>query len=257
MVEEPPRPTAGATPLDARDDVRRHRRGRAASCPRSPPTSRRRPAAGRSTCSTSRRAPSAGDPDVARLRDRPRRPQARARRAPARRRRQADAEARRARARAARAGGGGARRRSTAIERAGGTAHWHAVDLTDAGRGQTRAGGTSSAADVLIHAAGLDISHPLPDKPQAEYDLVFDVKADGWFNVLHALRGKPLGAAVAFSSIAGRFGNAGADRLRRRQRPAVQGGLQPAPQRRHARHRDRLDRVGRDRHGDRAARSRR
>ena len=63
-------------------------------------------------------------------------------------------------------------------------------------------------ADVLIHAAGLDISHPLPAKPQAEYDLVFDVKADGWFNVMHALRGKPVGAAVAFSSIAARFGNA-------------------------------------------------
>jgi hypothetical protein len=62
---------------------------------------------------------------------------------------------------------------------------------------------------VLIHAAGLDISHPLPTKPQAEYDLVFDVKADGWFNVLHALRGKPVGTAVAFSSIAGRFGNGG------------------------------------------------
>ena len=38
---------------------------------------------------------------------------------------------------------------------------------------------------------------------------MFDVKADGWFNVLRALRGVALGTAVVFSSIAGRFGNAG------------------------------------------------
>ena len=103
---------------------------------------------------------------------------------------------------------------------------------------------------MLIHAAGLDISHPLPDKPQAEYDLVFDVKADGWFNVLHALRGKPVGAAVAFSSIAGRFGNAAQtdysaanDLLCK----AISGMRRERP---HARHRHRLDRLGRDRHGD-------
>lgn len=37
---------------------------------------------------------------------------------------------------------------------------------------------------------------------------MFDVKADGWFNTLKALEGKPIGTAVAFSSIAARFGNA-------------------------------------------------
>ena len=46
----------------------------------------------------------------------------------------------------------------------------------------------SGRVDVLLHAAGLEISHFLPDKPQTEYDLVFDVKVDGWFNLLHALR---------------------------------------------------------------------
>jgi len=65
------------------------------------------------------------------------------------------------------------------------------------------------AVDVLIHAAGLDISHPLSAKPQTEYDLVFDVKADGWFNVQRALRAGPPATTVAFSSIAARFGNAG------------------------------------------------
>ena len=50
---------------------------------------------------------------------------------------------------------------------------------------QKRSGQQSRAAlkesgkiDVVIHAAGLEISHFLPDKePQTEYDLVFDVKS--------------------------------------------------------------------------------
>ena len=39
--------------------------------------------------------------------------------------------------------------------------------------------------------------------------MVFDVKSDGFFHLLHAIGDMPLGATVAFSSIAGRFGNAG------------------------------------------------
>jgi hypothetical protein len=62
---------------------------------------------------------------------------------------------------------------------------------------------------VLLHAGGLEISRVLADKEPAEFDLVFDVKSDGWFNVLHAIGDMPLRATVAFSSIAGRFGNAG------------------------------------------------
>jgi len=63
--------------------------------------------------------------------------------------------------------------------------------------------------DVLLHAAGIERSHFLPDKDAREFDLIFDVKSDGWFNLLHAIGDMPLGATVAFSSIAGRFGNAG------------------------------------------------
>src|SRR5581483_150128 len=58
-------------------------------------------------------------------------------------------------------------------------------------------------------AAGMERSHFLPDKDPREFDLVFDVKADGWFNLIHAIGDMPLGATVAFSSIAGRFGNGG------------------------------------------------
>ena len=67
----------------------------------------------------------------------------------------------------------------------------------------------SGRIDVLLHAAGIDRSHFLPDKDPREFDLVFDVKADGWFNLLHAIGDMPLAATVAFSSIAGRFGNGG------------------------------------------------
>ncbi|HEY1277842.1 MAG TPA: SDR family NAD(P)-dependent oxidoreductase [Thermoleophilaceae bacterium] len=104
-----------------------------------------------------------------------------------------------------------AREALEAIRAAGGTAHWHQCDLTDPDAveqalADVRAGGR---VDVLMHCAGLEISHFLPDKPQREYDLVFDVKVEGWLSLLRALRGTRIGSAVVFSSIAGRFGNAG------------------------------------------------
>ncbi len=99
-----------------------------------------------------------------------------------------------------------------AIERAGGSAHWHQLDLTNAKAVGTAVKGAlkeSGKIDVVMHAAGLEISHFLPDKPQSEYDLVFDVKAHGWLNLLAGFGAKQPGTAVAFSSIAGRFGNGG------------------------------------------------
>jgi NAD(P)-dependent dehydrogenase (short-subunit alcohol dehydrogenase family) len=61
--------------------------------------------------------------------------------------------------------------------------------------------------DVLVHAAGIEISHFVADKKPSEFDLVFDVKSDGWFNLLSNVSNMPVGAAVVFSSVAGRFGN--------------------------------------------------
>ncbi|HLN76302.1 MAG TPA: SDR family NAD(P)-dependent oxidoreductase, partial [Nocardioidaceae bacterium] len=89
---------------------------------------------------------------------------------------------------------------------------YHSVDLTDAeavGQVLGRIRETTDRIDLLVHAAGLDISRALPDKEAREYDLVFGVKADGWFNVLNAAGDLPIGATVVFSSVAGRFGNAG------------------------------------------------
>ena len=99
-----------------------------------------------------------------------------------------------------------------AIEEAGGTAVYHSVNLLD---GDAMAEVTASIADeheridVVLHAGGLEISRLLPDKEPSEYDLVFDVKADGWFSLLRGLADREIGAIVGFSSIAGRFGNGG------------------------------------------------
>jgi acyl transferase domain-containing protein/acyl carrier protein len=99
-----------------------------------------------------------------------------------------------------------------AVQAAGGTARWHRLDLRDGAAVAQAIDAVrreNGRIDVLLHAAGLEISRLLPDKKPEEFDLVFDVKADGWFNLMHAIGDLPLGAAVAFSSIAGRFGNGG------------------------------------------------
>jgi hypothetical protein len=98
------------------------------------------------------------------------------------------------------------------VEAAGGTAHYHAVDLRDSAAVDAAIADVRQRhgrIDVLLHAAGLEISRNLPEKEPAEFDLVFGVKADGWFNLLRAARDLPIGATVVFSSVAGRFGNQG------------------------------------------------
>ncbi|MCA9970417.1 MAG: SDR family NAD(P)-dependent oxidoreductase, partial [Anaerolineales bacterium] len=99
-----------------------------------------------------------------------------------------------------------------AVQAAGGTAVYRAVNLLDAAAvtavvDEIRA--AHGKIDAIVHAGGLEISRPLDKKAAAEFDLVFDVKADGLFSLLRAARGLPIGAVVAFSSVAGRFGNAG------------------------------------------------
>ena len=99
-----------------------------------------------------------------------------------------------------------------AIERSGGAAHYHSVDLTDSdgvAAVMEEILARHDRIDVLMHAAGIEISHFLPDKPRSEFDLVFDVKSNAWHSLMRAIGDTPLGAAVVFSSVAGRFGNAG------------------------------------------------
>ena len=136
-----------------------------------------------------------------------------------------DAGADRAGAGALRAAAGRAGRGPRRRGRRAGTAHYHSVDLTDAGAVEkviAQVRDTSGRIDVLLHAAGVEISHALPDKEPREFDLVLGVKGDGLFNVLHAVgdaaarrrRGVQLGGRPVRQRRA--------DRLQRRQRPAVQ-----------------------------------
>ena len=99
-----------------------------------------------------------------------------------------------------------------AVRAAGGTAHYFSVNLTDAdgvAKVIKRIREAHGHIDVLVHAAGIERSHALPDKDQHEFDLVFDVKSDGFFHLLRAIGNMPLAATVVFSSIAARFGNPG------------------------------------------------
>jgi acyl transferase domain-containing protein/acyl carrier protein len=99
-----------------------------------------------------------------------------------------------------------------AIQGAGGHVVYHSLDLRDpesVDKALAVVRENHERVDVLLHAAGLEVSRFLGDKSDSEFDLVFDVKSDGWFNVLKGLGGMPLGATVCFSSVAGRFGNGG------------------------------------------------
>ncbi|MBW2734057.1 MAG: SDR family NAD(P)-dependent oxidoreductase, partial [Deltaproteobacteria bacterium] len=99
-----------------------------------------------------------------------------------------------------------------AVRAAGGTAHYYSIDLLDGAAVRAVMDEVRQAhgrVDVLLHAAGLEISRFLPDKEPLEFDRVFDVKALGWQHLLAASHEMPLGATVGFSSIAGRFGNGG------------------------------------------------
>ena len=99
-----------------------------------------------------------------------------------------------------------------AVLAAGGTPYYFSVNLADADAVEKvirQVRQRNGHIDVLLHAAGLDRSHSLADKDAREFDLVFDVKSDGFFNLLRAAGDMPIRATVAFSSIAGRFGNVG------------------------------------------------
>ncbi len=98
------------------------------------------------------------------------------------------------------------------VEAVGGKALWRSANLLDGAAVRAivdEIRKTHGRIDVLVHAGGIEISRKLSDKEAKEFDLVFDIKADGFFSLLRAAEGMPLGATVVFSSIAGRFGNAG------------------------------------------------
>jgi len=98
------------------------------------------------------------------------------------------------------------------VEAAGGRAFYRQVDVLDGSAVRAVVENIreqSGKLDVILHAAGLERSRSLDRKPVEEFDLVFRVKADGLFNLMAATRAVDVKAIVVFSSVAGRFGNAG------------------------------------------------
>ncbi|MEM5774733.1 MAG: SDR family NAD(P)-dependent oxidoreductase, partial [Anaerolineaceae bacterium] len=100
------------------------------------------------------------------------------------------------------------------VEKLGGRALCIACDITDPQAVKTAAqtiAGRETQVDVFLHAAGLEISRKIESKPLDEVRQVIGVKLDGFRQLLRALEGAGrLPSRVAFfSSVAGRFGNAG------------------------------------------------
>lgn len=63
--------------------------------------------------------------------------------------------------------------------------------------------------DIVVHAAGIDISKAMRGKTPEQAETVFSVKIDGMENVLYALEREdlPPGRIIGFGSVSGRFGN--------------------------------------------------
>jgi malonyl CoA-acyl carrier protein transacylase len=102
----------------------------------------------------------------------------------------------------------------SAVESAGGKATYLTCDVTDPLSVSNAVAEISKSAmkvDVFLHAAGLEISRKLESKSLQEFQNVISVKADGFFNLLKTMETNNLLPynIVFFSSVAGRFGNAG------------------------------------------------
>lgn len=100
------------------------------------------------------------------------------------------------------------------VRQAGGKAVYLVCDVTDPKSINTAVKTvvkSEGRVDVFIHAAGLERSRKLESKPVEEVRETLAVKAGGLFHFLKALEKnkKPLKAVVAFTSVAGRFGNSG------------------------------------------------
>ncbi|NOZ88269.1 MAG: SDR family NAD(P)-dependent oxidoreductase, partial [Deltaproteobacteria bacterium] len=98
------------------------------------------------------------------------------------------------------------------VQDSGGKAYFKSVDLLDyssVASAVKEIKEKSGKVEVIIHAAGVEISRALSEKSSREFDLVLDVKTKGLFNLLKLTRDMGIEAVAVFSSVAGRFGNVG------------------------------------------------
>jgi NADP-dependent 3-hydroxy acid dehydrogenase YdfG len=105
-----------------------------------------------------------------------------------------------------------ARTTLAAVEAAGGTVRYEAVDVQDVDAldevlSSVRL--TWGPVTGLVHAAGVVHDKRIADKTLAQFDAVVDTKIRGMIALLEATQEDPLRVIVAFSSVAARTGNVG------------------------------------------------
>lgn len=99
-----------------------------------------------------------------------------------------------------------------ALDRAGATVRYAAVDVTDAdalAREVARTRAEWGPVTGVIHGAGVLADKLIADKTDDQFDRVHTTKVAGWHALLAATRDDPLTLLCAFSSVAARFGNPG------------------------------------------------
>ncbi len=101
-----------------------------------------------------------------------------------------------------------------AVTKAGGKAEYVQCDVTDPAAVTTAVQKISAAnerVDVFIHAAGIEKSRKIDTKSIEEFKQTVSIKAAGFLNVFRSLEAASRlpKSVIFFSSVAGRFGNAG------------------------------------------------
>ncbi|MBN1540267.1 MAG: polyketide synthase dehydratase domain-containing protein, partial [Candidatus Thermoplasmatota archaeon] len=86
--------------------------------------------------------------------------------------------------------------------------HYHQSDIRDLAS-IARIAKENGPFDGIIHAAGIDQSKALMSKKEEDFDRVFDIKVRGAKAILDAVKNHPIRFFLTFTSVAGRFGNAG------------------------------------------------
>jgi NAD(P)-dependent dehydrogenase (short-subunit alcohol dehydrogenase family) len=95
---------------------------------------------------------------------------------------------------------------------AGGVAHYYCLDLLDEAAVSTvvdEIRQEHGRIDVILHTTGLEISRALPEKDPVQFNLVYDLNVDGFFNLLKATENMSVEALGVFSVMETRFGTWG------------------------------------------------
>ena len=94
------------------------------------------------------------------------------------------------------------------IKKNGSEVHYHSMDVSDVD-GMGKIIKENGPFDGIIHAAGIEQSKAVKSKKIEDFERVYNTKVMGAYGLLKATVDHPLKFFISFSSVAGRFGNAG------------------------------------------------